>query len=510
MTDSSDDRKHFTKAVAQLGERQDVVASQAIFNSQGVKIIDKGAAINLGLYDRLMQHKLATPLEESLMSVNSVNGESLKQTVESMLQDIPLLGRLVAEPAARKLLLNAIATVPLPEAMAFQLTVARDVRPQIYMHLVRAALVAVWLVHKPPMVSRFDLGMAAAAGLLHDIGMLHVDPVLLQPGLPLNREQRRQLYSHPLLSTALVERHHQYGREVIRAVAEHQEHLDGSGYPGNLMGEAISELGRVVGLAQVVAAVLAPSRNAPEMQLSVLLRMNSHRYDRAMATQVLAQVQPQLDVLSAGVMLLDDPIACLAEIEAILGQLPLELGSGPELTKTRSDGLALVAEHGANLRRALASVGALSDQLAQLGEEAQDETVRTELSLLCREAGWQLRTLGREARRRWRGQIDEAFPAPMQQWLERIDALVEQVAEARSDDAAEAALAQMGDDDSLFAGDPVKTTEESTEPVPADAGTAQPETDGNASAPSASAEQEETPPGLDAADPESKPEPPSN
>ena len=445
MTDAPDDRQHFTQAVTQLGERQDVVASKAIFNSQGLKVVDKGARINVGLYERLMRHSLSAPLEDSVVSADGVSGESLKRTAASIMEEVPFFGRLGPEGPQRKLLLNVIETVPLPEAMAFQLTVARDVRPEIYMNLVRTALVAIWLVNKPPLVSRFDLGMAAAAGLLHDIGMLHVDPVLLQPAFRLNREQRRQLYSHPLLSTTLVERHHQYPREVIRAVSEHQEYLDGSGYPRNLSGDAISTLGRVICLSQVVAAMFAPGRSAPEMQLSVLLRLNAHRYDPDLSARVLTMVQPQLDVLSAAVVLLDDPVGLLGEIDAILAQLPLDLASDPAMTPARGEAMTLVADHGLKLRRALAGVGAVPDQLAQLGDALQDESVQTELTLLAREASWQLRTLGREARRRWRNGADETYPEPMQQWLDRIDALVAAITGPLPEPVAEPAAGPPAD-----------------------------------------------------------------
>jgi len=441
MTDATNDRKHFTQAVAQMGEKREVVASRAIFNSQGIKVVDKGVAINLGLYDRLMQHRLSVPLEDSVVSVNGVNGDSLKRTAASIMDEVPFFGRLAPQGPQRKLALSVIETVPLPEAMAFQLTVARDLRPEIYMNLVRTALMAIWLVNRGPLTPRFDMGMAAAAGLLHDIGMLHVDPVLLHPAHRLNRDQRRQLYSHPLLSTTLVERHHQYPREVVRAVSEHQEYLDGSGYPRNLSGDAISALGRLICLSQVVAAMFAPGRSAPELQLSVLLRLNAHRYDPVLSARVLTKVQPHLDVLSAAVVLLDDPVDLLGEIDAILAQLPLNLGADARLTPARKDGMVLVTDHGTKLRRALACVGAVPDQLAQLGEEVQDETVQTELTLLVREASWQLRTLGREARRRWRSGADEPYPVPMQQWLNRIEALVGTVSGqapelAAADDAA--------------------------------------------------------------------------
>jgi len=444
MTESPDERSHFTMAVTQLGDRRDVVASKAIFNSQGMKVVDKGVSINNGLYARLMQHKLAVPLEDSVISADAVNGDALKRTAASIMADVPFFGRLTADPASRKLLLNVMETLPLPEAMAFQLTVARDVRPEIYMNLVRTALVAIWLAKsQATLLSRFDLGMAGAAGLLHDIGMLHVDPILLRATHRLNREQRRQLYSHPLVSTTLVERHHQYSREVVRAVSEHQEYLDGSGYPRNLSGEAMSALGRVVSLAQVVAAMFAPGRNAPEMQLSVLLRMNTHRYDPAMSMQILTLVQPQLDVLSAAIELLEDPVQQLGEIDAMLARLPLDLGNDPAVNPARRVALATVAEHGAKLRRSLAGVGAVPDQLVQLGDSVKDESVQTELTLLTREASWQLRTLAREARRRWREQPEDDFPAPLRAWLDDVDAFVAKLAGPQVQDSADAEPSQI-------------------------------------------------------------------
>ncbi len=447
MTETPVERSHFTKAVTELGEHRDVVASSAIFNSQGFKVVDKGVSINKSLYDRLMQHKLALPLEDSVVSMDAVNGEALKRTAASIMEDVPFFGRLAPDPASRKLMLNVIETVPLPEAMAFQLTVARDVRPEIYLNLVRTALVAVWLARsQATLLSRFDLGMAASAGLLHDIGMLHVDPILLRPQHKLNREQRRQLYSHPLVSTTLVERHHQYPREVIRAVSEHQEYLDGSGYPRNLSGDVISPLGRMVSLAQVVAAMFAPARNAPEMQLSVLLRMNTHRYDPTMSMQILTLVQPQLDVLSAAIELLDDPVQLLGEIDAMLARLPLDLDKEPSMTPARREALATVAGHGAKLRRSLAGVGAVPDQLAQLGDSVHDEAVRTELTLLTREATWQLRTLGREARRRWREQPEDDYPKPLRDWLDDVDAFVTKLAGPQAQEAPDADPSQIPTD----------------------------------------------------------------
>ncbi len=232
-----------------------------------------------------------------------------------------------------------------------------------------------------------------------------------------------QTNTHPLLSTMLLERHHQYSKDVVRAVGEHHECLDGSGYPRNLSSDAISPLGKILALAQVVAAMFAPGRNAPEMRLSVLLRMNTHRYDNTMSMQVVGLLKPQHDAISADTGRLQDPVSVLREIDRLLCQLPLAHTAGEvAISATRLEMLGLIGRHAGQLRRSLAGVGAVPDQLDQLGKDALDETVLAELTLLTREAAWQLRTLGRQARRRWQAQQDEHLPSTLEQWLSDVEA----------------------------------------------------------------------------------------
>lgn len=73
-------------------------------------------------------------------------------------------------------------------------------------------------------------------------------------------------------------------------------------------------------------------------------------------------------------------------------------------------------------------VGAVPQQLEQLGDESLDEVVRTELTLITQEACWQLRTRGREAYRRWQLQADESYPPVFEQWLAAVDTMVAKLA----------------------------------------------------------------------------------
>ncbi|OGB28245.1 MAG: hypothetical protein A3F78_03455 [Burkholderiales bacterium RIFCSPLOWO2_12_FULL_61_40] len=425
MTDVID-KQHFTQAVAELGEKQPVVASCAIFNANGVKIVDKGTLINLGLYERLMQHKLAEPIESCVSSSDTVTAKALRTSAQEVLDGIPFFGRMAPEGRPRSLMLDAIETMPLPAPVAFQLTIARDVRPEIYQRLIRTALTAAWLT-KTPLLSRFDMNIACAAGMLHDIGMLHVDPLLLSPEHVLNGAQQRQLYSHPLVSTMLIERHHQYPRELIRAVGEHHECMDGSGYPRHLIGDAISPLGKLLSLAQVVAAMFSPDRDAPELRLSVLLRMNTHRYDSTLALQIIGLLQSPANSLGARLEHFPDPVQLLLDVDKALGQWSAELPKSSDLSSARREGLALVSVQLQKIQRALAQVGAAPAQLAYLGRDALDSALLDEMTLITREAGWQLRTAARQTRSRWRAVPGERYPVALQAWLDGVDAVTAKI-----------------------------------------------------------------------------------
>ena len=437
----TDNHPHFTQAVAKLGEHQAVVSHCAIFNDRGIKIVDKGVAINQALYSRLTQYKLSAPLENCVAPANALTGDSLRADAETILDTVPLFGRMAPDVKTRHLFLDALQALPLPAPMALQLTIARDVHPSIYHHLLRTALTAAFL-SKTPVLSRFDVNVAVMAGMLHDIGMLHIDPRLMQPNRALNRDQRRQLYAHPLVSTALIERHHAYPKEVVRAVREHHEYLDGSGYPRQLSKDEISPLSKILAIAQVVSAMFSTDLPGAELRLSVLLRMNTHRFDATLAMQIIDLLRPKDDLLVMEIHRDEQPLQLMQKINALLDQWPAEQLQLESLTPTRQQQLVKLGAQLAEIRRGLAKVGAAPDQLAQLGG-ALDDDILVEISLVMREAAWQLRTLARQTRSRWKLQENESYPPALARWITDMQALVRPIFGQTDDESPEYSAPNM-------------------------------------------------------------------
>ncbi len=418
---------HFIEAVQQLTDTRPPQAAQAIYSSNGIKLVERGVAVDSGLYERLLQHQLATPLQDALQAQDSVTGKSLRAAAEDLLERRAFLAYMLEKPAARALALDAIEAQRLPPPIAFHLSVLRDVYPALFSFSLCSALVAGWLAATSHDALRYDAVMLSAGGLLQDIGMMHLDPALLQPSGPLTPEQRRQLHSHPLVSGVLLERHHEYPRELIRAVREHHETLDGSGYPAGLPGDKISPWGKVLGLSQVTAALLRPGRGHSTHRLSMLLR-TTRQYDAALAERLLTVVLRLIDAdvppsptEMASLEPVNDPVPHLIAMDQLLAAWPDALGPEADLPASCRPGMAVVGDQCRQMRRVLADAGANAEQLVLLGSAQADEVLNTELSLIARELAWQMRTLAAQVPQRWGARAGEVLPAALQDWSTRVE-----------------------------------------------------------------------------------------
>lgn len=415
----------FLQAVTEMARRRPVVTSRAIYNDNGLKLLEGGVTVDGSLYERLVRHRLTTPLDECLDSEPSVSGGRVRGGIEELIAQSAFFAAMAPPGRVRRMLLEAMEAIPLPRPMGFQMTVLRESRPELYAHSLRAALLCGHLVGEAgaPM---HDVTMAAAAGLLHDLGMLNIDPALLASGQKLSGDERRPLYAHPLTGSMLVQRFHDYPREVARAVLEHHERLDGSGYPRGLAGEALSPLGRVLALAELVTALFDGRRRHPELRVSLALRMNPGRYDPALVPSIQRLLRSQAQPPEAPTVLVEEVLHRLRLLAGLTRQWhelvgPLRAGEGPG----RAAVLDAVDAQVQSLQRMLYNAGITPEQLDCLGDEdTREPAVRVELWALEQELQWHLRAIANQLQRRWRGDgPPRPLPAPLDDWLVSVRAM---------------------------------------------------------------------------------------
>ncbi|HSC85325.1 MAG TPA: HD domain-containing phosphohydrolase [Pseudomonas sp.] len=78
-----------------------------------------------------------------------------------------------------------------------------------------------------------EAAQLAAAVCLHDLGMAFLPLDLLHKGEQLTRDERRQMQSHPRQAAELLRRMPAW-TNASEIILQHQEHVDGSGYPKGL------------------------------------------------------------------------------------------------------------------------------------------------------------------------------------------------------------------------------------------------------------------------------------
>jgi len=128
------------------------------------------------------------------------------------------------------------------------LTSAIDAKdPYTSGHSERVARIAVRLAEQLGL-SANQRGDLYLMGLLHDVGKIGIDDVVLKKAEPLTADEYRMIQSHVEIGvhilTDLKKLHH-----LLPGVAHHHEHWNGSGYPGGLAGEAIPLAARILAVA---------------------------------------------------------------------------------------------------------------------------------------------------------------------------------------------------------------------------------------------------------------------
>lgn len=425
-TEISNPDPDYLKRVAELSASKAVVSSSDVYSQTGIKLLNKGTRLNQSFYDHLVQHKLAIqPIDRSLTVEDAVTCHSLALDAGCLLEEEPLLARMASALPDGLLLRNGLAQIYLNDPLAFKLTLAREQRPALYQHSIRVALVSLYLgacVH----LKREDMIALATAAVLHDLGELHIDPALLDAIHPLSPQERQHIYAHPMIGYLILKEYPDYHPHISRAVLEHHERLDGSGYPRNLKGDKISRLGQILAVAEVAGSLCGRGDQADSCaRVEVILKLNPGqfrgdlvKYLTSLARQGRAPITPE-----AG--------ADLAKIRAKLENFSHILTGWSQTyapyREATQDYLAYTHERLASLEKGLFDIGFNSAGVGALTDNIEDDPHSlAELDLLVDETGWQLKDAIYEIRRQWPKLDTDPDPAALalRDWLSQAEQLL--------------------------------------------------------------------------------------
>lgn len=273
--DVADQSPHYVRAVTDMGEDREIVAHEDIYAANGMKLCAKGARINRSQYDRLNVHKLRVPLDLSLSTEQTVDPALLAVEANRLVGSDPVMARMAQRAGDPLGFRQVLGMLPLPQPLQFRLTVMREKRNELFNHSLRTALISHSIAVRLGLSLRQKEDLLLAA-ICHDLGEMHTDPALLEPGHRIAPDERRYIHVHPVTSYVLLRELPGISPAVMQAVLQHHERLDGSGYPHALTEAQIHPLAKLLCLSEVMEAVL---RRADLQRLDVLLRLNRRRFD---------------------------------------------------------------------------------------------------------------------------------------------------------------------------------------------------------------------------------------
>lgn len=111
-----------------------------------------------------------------------------------------------------------------------------------------------------------DLDRLALAGILHDVGKIHLDPGILGKPGPLDESERELMQRHPELGFAMTR--NRLDPKVAEAILYHHERFDGNGYPFGLVGMEIPILSRIVLVSDAFDAMTSTRAYQPALPVS--------------------------------------------------------------------------------------------------------------------------------------------------------------------------------------------------------------------------------------------------
>jgi hypothetical protein len=270
---------HLLARLLALAEATPVLVSDDIVDAAGFRLLVRGTRLARHHGNVLDRRTLRKLLEGSLIVPGAPDTEHIVATARHLLATNLPLARIVDTVSGRgELPLALLETMDFGHAMRLMLALVSHQHAAALDHCVTVSLLAICMAKKLHL-SEEDQHAAGLAGLLHDIGELHLDPACLVQSKRLSAHEWAQQVAHPRIGQMLIDQLASYSLSVGRAVGEHHERFDGSGYPRHARGHNISAPGQAVSVAEMIAALLYKDHPLERAELALRIVPGEHAPD---------------------------------------------------------------------------------------------------------------------------------------------------------------------------------------------------------------------------------------
>ena len=244
----------YTLHLAKVNDTRHVIASDDIYNSQGLLLVKKGAPITAMATRAIVNIKLLHPIEKCITINDEIDGAQLQKDFIAVMHEDDILQSIHDRYNLNILLHDQCLSYQSYPLLRQKITVLAERMPETYSRSLYCAWLAM-LIAKEMRLPGQDINAVFLGALAHDIGMLHINPEILNKSSALTAEEWRQIQAHVVIGQKILASIDGLPAQVNLAVLEHHERCDGTGYPTGKVESELSLLGQIIALADSVIAV---------------------------------------------------------------------------------------------------------------------------------------------------------------------------------------------------------------------------------------------------------------
>lgn len=417
---------HYIRHVTHLGNQRKIIAEEDVYLENGHKLVARGSPVNSEIYERILKHKLAKPIEQSVSLENMLSVETLNEAIARKLETSPLLIKMQSDyPELEKIASGLLSEINLPGQLFFKLTILKEQLPSIFSHSIDVSIAALYTGLKLEL-PRSELRYLLIAGLLHDIGMLHLEPAIFDRQRNITEEERKSIYAHPVIGYMILKPFRDMDVPA-RAILEHHERLDGSGYPKSLSRDQLDTPGKILAIAELAISLQDQPLALPyEHRLPAILKFNQPRYDSKGSRVLLDLVhryydEPQTPPVN---LLREDFTHCVSSVWNILDDWDQIKSRGSNLPDDIKD---YIDTQTTDIKAGLIRSGLARENL-EVDETTLDIILEKpcEIMAILNEAMYQLKNTIHELERRWpQISLDRKLTTTVNDWIAMAQSMME-------------------------------------------------------------------------------------
>lgn len=248
-----------------------VILSSDVKNDKGVLLAAKGERLNDKNAELLVRHKLSRTLDSCIGVDNALNAQSLKILYDSILSQYPDIEKVIAFSGAKQTLSPCLINLEKYGILYHKLTILSQVLTDCFnKSLINSSLALALALYSEQ--SKPDCLKIFFISLLENIGYLHLDHQLTQHRvLPFDLWYAD--HAHPLVAQELLKGISGFPASVTTSIAQHQERVDGTGYPTMSGGDQISKFVHYSGIIDELTRLKFAQEQPTILSLQELMTM---------------------------------------------------------------------------------------------------------------------------------------------------------------------------------------------------------------------------------------------